>query len=254
MDMYLTADGTRLQIPLLPDRMSVKTGATSISFQTIKGQEYKLPRGMALTGYSWNGVFPGESMALLSFVHGWQQPERIISTLERWMEDKKIIHFMVTETRINADVFIDAFVYDYYGAGNISYTITLSAYKQLTITTAPPQPEVTIPTEPEEPPVEEKPSDGKKPSDKKPQDKKDDKKTDTQKTKLTVNIPTTKIIDAVKSGINTATSLLSTFAENLKKSATNPATATKKVTVSSSAASSILTAKNLAKKALEKMK
>ncbi len=234
MEMYLTADGTRLQIPLLPDRMSVKTGATSIGFQTIKGQEYKLPRGMALTGYSWNGVFPGESMALMSFVHGWQQHNRIVSTLEKWMEDKKIIRFMVTETRINADVFIDAFVYDYYGAGNISYTITLTAYKKLTISTAPPQPEVTIPQEAEEqPPVSETPSSSAGGSDKPTGNKPGNTNTtDTQKQKLTVNTPKTNLVDLAKNAVNAATSLLSSFASSLQQAAKTAAASTKKTSVS----------------------
>ena len=147
MDMYLTADGQRLRIPLLPDRLTVKMGAISIAFQTIKGSEHKIPRGRSLTGYSWNGLFPGIGMAEASFVHDWQQPTRICSTLQKWMEDKKIIRFMVTETAINDDVFIENFVFDHFGVDNISYTITLSQYKKLVISTAPPQPEVIIPQE-----------------------------------------------------------------------------------------------------------
>ena len=40
--MYLTADGQRLHIPLLPNRISVKTGAMSVIFQIFKGEEYKV--------------------------------------------------------------------------------------------------------------------------------------------------------------------------------------------------------------------
>ncbi len=150
MDIYLTANGERLRIPLLPDRLSVKMGTVSIGFQIIKKGEYKIPRGTALTGYSWNGVFPGQNMANASFVHDWQPPTRIIQTLSRWMEQNLTLHIMVTETTINDDVFIENFVFDHFGVDNVSYTLTLTKYRPLYVTTAPPQPEVIIPTQAEE--------------------------------------------------------------------------------------------------------
>lgn len=145
MDIYLTADDERLRIPLLPDRLNVKMGTVSVGFQIIKKGEYKIPRGPALTGYSWNGVFPGEGMSEASFVFDWQPPTRIISLLQRWMENNKIIQLMVTETTINDRVFIENFVYDHFGVDNVSYTLTLTKYREVTVTTAPPQPEVVIP-------------------------------------------------------------------------------------------------------------
>lgn len=150
MDIYMTSGGERLRIPLNPDRLSVKMGTTAISFQILQQGEYKIPRGFSLTGYSWNGVFPGQSMADMSFVHDWQPPIRIIATLKRWMESNAIIQLMVTETEINDSVFIENFVYDHYGIDNVSYTLTLTTYRPLYITTAPTQPEVIIPVQQEE--------------------------------------------------------------------------------------------------------
>lgn len=222
MDMYLTADGERLRIPLLPDRLSVKMGATSLSFMTIKGSEHKIPRGKALTGYSWNGVFPGIDMARASYVHDWQQPTRIVNTLQRWMEDKKIIRFMVTETVINNDVFIENFVYEHFGVDNVSYTLTLTEYKKLLITTAPPQPEVVIPHEVEETPtVEEKPSGTGSQSDKPKNDNNggnNGKKTDTQPEKMTVNIPTSTLKNADSTAKTSTPTILSTIIQYNEKS------------------------------------
>lgn len=226
MDMYLTADGSRLQIPLLPDRLNVKTGATFTSFETIKGNQYKIPRGKTVTGYSWSGVFPGEGMALLSFVNNWQEPNRIVSTIERWMEDATILKFMLTETSINADVFIETFTYEYFGAGNISYNITLSAYKKLTISTAAPQPEVTIPREADDSAITisdtKKPSDsaGKSDKDKNSKNNKNNG-TDTEKTKLTFTLPQSGIVNAFQNAFNAATSIVSTYFDNQKKESTS---------------------------------
>ncbi|MBQ9739302.1 MAG: peptidoglycan-binding protein, partial [Kiritimatiellae bacterium] len=64
MDFYLTnlTSGVRLRIPILPDRLSVKTGAMTVALNIIKTGEVKIPRGSMLTGYSWNSTFPGEAM------------------------------------------------------------------------------------------------------------------------------------------------------------------------------------------------
>ena len=231
MDIYMTADGQRLRIPLLPDRVNVKTGAIATSFQTVQGDEYKIPRGNALTGYSWNGIFPGESMAEMSFVHDWQQPTRIISTIKKWKEDKKIIRLMITEVGINDDVQIDNFNYDFFGAGNASYTLTMSQYKPVYISTAPPQPEVVIPIE-QEPITTEPPKTPSSGGDnkKKNTSNKSNTSTDTQKKNLTVNIPTTKLIDVVKSGVKSVVSAASSIAQGLAKAITvNAGSSTKKV-------------------------
>ena len=219
MDIYLTADGERLRIPLLPDRLSVKMGNVSIGFQIIKKGEYKIPRGTALTGYSWNGVFPGKGMADASFVHDWQAPTRIISTLSRWMEQNKTVHIMVTETTINDDVFIENFVFDHFGVDNVSYTLTLTKYRPLYVTTAPPQPEVIIPEQAEE--KTETKTDTKtkstsstnKNSSSTTKAQKTNTSTNTSPQKLSVSIPSAKSFlaaaaSAVKSVVNVAANAL----------------------------------------------
>ena len=221
MDIYMTADGQRLRIPLLPDRVNVKTGSIATSFQTVQGDEYKIPRGNALTGYSWNGIFPGEGMAEMSFVHDWQQPTRIISTIKKWKEDKKIIRLMITEVGINDDVQIDNFNYDFFGAGNASYTLTLSQYKKVYISTAPPQPEVVIPEEQQAAVEAPKPATSSgstsKPSTQAP---KSSTQTDTQPKKLTFNIPSTNLIDVVKSSVKSVVSAASSIVQGLAKAIT----------------------------------
>lgn len=139
MDIYLTSQrtGVRLRIPLLPDRLNVKTGASVVSFSIIKKGEVKIPRGSTLTGYSWTSVFPGDSMAGASFVFDWQKPSNIISMIEDWQANGDTISLLVTELSINVDVFIESFVYDYFGTGNASYTINLTKRIQLSVTTTP---------------------------------------------------------------------------------------------------------------------
>lgn len=146
MDFYLTnlTSGVRLRIPILPDRLSVKTGAMTAAFNIIKTGEVKIPRGSMLTGYSWNSTFPGEAMRNMSFVYDWQAPEKIIPMLKDWMDKGDTLRFMVTDLSINTDVFIETFTYEYYGGmGDVSYTLTLTTRRELLITTVPAQ--TTVP-------------------------------------------------------------------------------------------------------------
>lgn len=146
MDFYLTnlTSGVRLRIPILPDRLSVKTGAMTVALNIIKTGEVKIPRGSMLTGYSWNSTFPGEAMRNMSFVYDWQAPEKIIPLLKDWMDKGDTLRFMVTDLSINTDVFIETFTYEYYGGmGDVSYTLALTTRRELLITTVPAQ--TTVP-------------------------------------------------------------------------------------------------------------
>jgi hypothetical protein len=141
MDFYLTnlTSGVRLRIPILPDRLSIKTGAATIAFNVIKTGEVKIPRGSMLTGYSWTSTLPGETMRRMPFVYDWQTPDKTISLLKEWMNGGDTLRFMATDITINTDVFIESFAYEYYGMGDVSYTITLTVRRELLIETVPAQ-------------------------------------------------------------------------------------------------------------------
>lgn len=147
MDIFLTVGSDRIRIPLLPDKVSVKKGTTSISFQIIKNGEHKIPRGTSVTGYSWSGVFPGESMSNLGFVFDWASPKYLIDKLTNWQTRGEKIDFMISGAGVKDTVFIDSFSYDYVGKDNVNYTLSLSAYKPMSVTSAPPQPKIEIPKE-----------------------------------------------------------------------------------------------------------
>ncbi len=187
---YLTVGNDRLRLPLTPDNISVKKGTKAISFDVIKDGEHKIPRGMAVTGYSWNGTLPGKAMSDLGFVFDWQNPKDIIKKLNTWQEKGKIIEFMVTEAGIKDNVFIDSANYTYAGPGNVNYQLTLSSYRPLTVTNAPKQPKIKIPVEKPKPTPTTTPSSPSGGGSKPPQPQ-----TPTNPTKppLSVTIPTTTL-------------------------------------------------------------
>lgn len=216
MDIYLTAksNGERLRFPLLPDRINVKTGALPVSFQIIKLGEARIPRGTALTGVSWNGVLPGASMKDVSFVFDWQEPNVIVKLLNDWEGRGETLTLMVTETTINADVFIESFTYEHYGVDNVSYTLNLTQRRELYVETVPAPP----PEEDDSGSDEDSSSGGKKKKKKKKQKKKKSSKSkSTKKTtatsstsntgtkkSLVVNIPTKTLKSAAKQSVKTS--------------------------------------------------
>ena len=148
MDIYLTNSKTseRFRVPLLPDRLSVKSGAAVISLNVVKTGEIKIPRGSTLTGYSWNGVFPGETRKGLNFLSEWKSPVQAVAILNRWRDAGDTLRLMVTDLSINDDVFIESFVYDYQGMGDVTYTLNLTKRRVITVTTVPGPPPAPAPT------------------------------------------------------------------------------------------------------------
>ncbi len=212
---YLTVGSDRLRIPLTPNSISVKEGTTSVSFQVIKIGEHKIPRGTSVTGYSWSGTLPGKNMSDLGFVFDWQDPKEIIKKLKKWQCDGTIIDFTATETGIKDNVFIESATFTHKGAGNVDYQINLSAYRPLSVTTAPPQPKVKIPVEKPKP----QPTTQPKPTGSKKTPPKTDPKKEDGTTPLSVTIPTTSLASVITTGItivSTVAKVVSTVTSGIK--------------------------------------
>jgi len=139
MQIYLTAkpQGERVQIPLLPDRLEVTTSAATIAANIINLGEVKIPRGVNLTGYTWDGVLPGPHMQKLKFVANWASPQSILKTLRDWQAKGTTLTLLITDLTINEDVFIESLNYEFEGGGgDIKYQIKLAKRIELTIKTA----------------------------------------------------------------------------------------------------------------------
>lgn len=194
--MYLTEGTNRLRFPIVPNSISVKTGTTVVSFVVIKDGEHKIPRGTSVTGYSWNGMLPGEAMSDLGFVFDWRPPMEIVNLLKAWQAAGTVLDFTVTEVGIKESVFIDNATYTHKGAGNIEYQISLSSYRPMTIKSAPKQPKVKIPKEGKDKKKKEKDKKKEqKQTTSKPKTTPKPKPTDTEGQKpLSVTIPTTTLL------------------------------------------------------------
>ena len=63
MEIYLTdlETGDRMRFPMLPKSINVETGVIFQSYTILAVGDIKLPTGEELTGFSWEGILPGEA-------------------------------------------------------------------------------------------------------------------------------------------------------------------------------------------------
>jgi hypothetical protein len=126
---------------MLPEKISVQTGALFQNYTIIGIGEIKLPYGNELDGVSWNARLPGRVRRNEPYVRAWRSPQELINLLNSHKTQGKKLRLMVTETAINLDVNIQNFSGDYSGGyGDYLYNISFSQAKDLkvTVSEAPP--------------------------------------------------------------------------------------------------------------------
>ena len=94
----------------------------------------KLPYGEELTGFTWSGIFPGESRRYAPYIREWQTPHELERLLDTYRRREKKLRLLVTETAINHDVYIQRMTVKHAGGyGDYHYTINLVHAKDLMI-------------------------------------------------------------------------------------------------------------------------
>ena len=136
MDIYLTDIETKdsLQIPMLPEKISVQTGALFQSYTIMSVGDVMLPTGDELDAVSWDGILPGMNRRNDPYLRGWLPPNEIKGMLDTFKLTRKKLQLMITETWINLDVYIQRFTGEYSGGyGDYSYSISLIQAKDLIV-------------------------------------------------------------------------------------------------------------------------
>ena len=138
MDLYLTEKdtGARLSFAHLPHEIKTHHGSGFIDYSFIKIGEVKIPGGLKLSTYSWSGTFYGKSLPF-SKPHLFQPPKDMVAQIEQWRKNHTELVLMLTETPINADVYLETFDYTPTGGvGNIDYSISFVEARSVTVMTA----------------------------------------------------------------------------------------------------------------------
>ncbi|MBQ6091361.1 MAG: LysM peptidoglycan-binding domain-containing protein [Lachnospiraceae bacterium] len=130
--------GSKFTFPALPEKLKGSYAAKYQSFDIISKGTVKVPKGVNVTTFSWEGEFFGVSKRNEPIVkkNAWQEPTECVKILTDFMEKETVLNLIVTETWINADVTISSFQAFPYGAyGNIKYSIEFTIKRDLKIYT-----------------------------------------------------------------------------------------------------------------------
>lgn len=131
--------GADFTFPALPEKIKGSYAANYQRFDIISRGAVKVPKGIGVTEFSWDGEFFGESKQNESVVQRgqWQDPRQCVKILTDYMENETALNLIVTKTWINVDVTVSSFQPVAYGAfGNIRYTIAFTVKRDLKIFTA----------------------------------------------------------------------------------------------------------------------
>ena len=140
MDIKLipAGSGTKFTFPALPEKIQGKYGAKYQSFDIISLGTVKIPKGTAVTEFSWDGVFFGKTKRMEPVVkqNSWMEPLECVKVRTSFIENETVLNLIVTDTWINMDVTISSFQARAEGAyGSIGYSITFVQKKTLKIYT-----------------------------------------------------------------------------------------------------------------------
>lgn len=137
--VYLTQldTGTRIALPLTPEKVSDKREGNFISYNILNVGEVKIPNGEKLAQFSWNGILPGVSMLGMGIVSlfDWKPPRVMIGILDGWKKNRKKLRLLVTGTAINHDVYIQNFTVTHEYFDRAEYSISFVQAKDILIKT-----------------------------------------------------------------------------------------------------------------------
>jgi hypothetical protein len=137
MEIYITDYQTneKFRFPMLPERINCQAGAIFQSYTLLSVGDIKLPFGDELTGFSWNGILPGEARQNDPYITEWQDPLGIQQLWSVYRHFKRKLRLMVTQTPINHDVYLQNYRVDYSGGyGDYTYSISFLHAKDLKVT------------------------------------------------------------------------------------------------------------------------
>ena len=129
MDIKLipVGSGAKFTFPALPEKIQGKYGAKYQSFDIISQGTVKIPKGTAVSEFSWDGVFFVKSKKMEPIVrqNSWKEPKECVKILNNFIKNETVLNLIVTGTWINIDVTISSFQARPIGAyGNVEYSIT----------------------------------------------------------------------------------------------------------------------------------
>lgn len=133
-----------IRLPLTPERVTLTGDGKVQSWNIIDLGEVAFVRGRQPKKVSFECILPGAGRTVLSVVRSWQSPLAIANQIEQWRDSGATVRFLVTETPINLDVFVESFEYNARGGfGDLECRLSLTEARAVRISTVGTTPSAT---------------------------------------------------------------------------------------------------------------
>ena len=131
---WLTAnsDKQKIKLPVNPTKISVKRNEGSDSMDIAELGGITILKGRPPLEFSFSSIFPSKKFPGVK-VDDITSPKTLIGRIGSWIENKRIIHFVVTACNINIYATIENFTYSESGGdvGTYEYSLTLKEYREI---------------------------------------------------------------------------------------------------------------------------
>lgn len=124
----------KLQLPVLPEKINVKSGSKNSSVDVAGLGEITIIQDRPAYVYSWDGFFPAGAFPGIQ-VEKVTKPIKIAEKILKWKASEKPVLFTVTKIKLNTYCSIESFSYYEQGGdpGTIYYSITLKEYREVQV-------------------------------------------------------------------------------------------------------------------------
>lgn len=128
------AEKEKIQLPVLPDKISIKNGSKNASMDIAGLGEIVIIQDRPALQFSFSSFFPAARFPGIQ-VETITKPLTLIQKINAWKESKTPIHFIATACGVDLYVTIESFNYYEKGGdpGTYQYSITLKEYREITV-------------------------------------------------------------------------------------------------------------------------
>ncbi len=131
---WLTANSNKqkIKLPVNPTKITVKRNSGSESMDIAELGGITILKGRPPPEFSFSSIFPSEKFPGVK-VKKITSPKTLIGRIGSWIENKRIIHFVVTACNIDIYATIESFTYSESGGdvGTYEYSLTLKEYREI---------------------------------------------------------------------------------------------------------------------------
>lgn len=124
IEMYLKAEGDMIQIPVIPSEFGVDDGSKIDTAYITKDGDHDVYMGKSLKKFNISSEFPSSNRNYCSCQP--LSPYDYVNTINGWIQEGKVVRFIVTGTPINYETRISSFSYkESDGTRDVYYELSL---------------------------------------------------------------------------------------------------------------------------------